>query len=236
VQNMDQETIAWLLTGFQNKSDKLKLTENEKLFIFSIGFVLRIFITSNEVDYPEEGGPYSGYYARHNIRYLVKIYNILGKRIAIGRVLKDIVAGKIEDFDYVQDVLQIFYREYLSENEKNHVKRLLNDLAKELLEFSRDFIDVRKNIDDLFDFFEIAYNITDKTFRYDKKTIFALLDTNKFDENEDFFDSLVDTLMNLNLTKISSSEIKTVFISNINNLLSANSKSFVKAMAKTLIE
>jgi len=233
---MDREKIAWLLTKFRNDVSKSNLTENEKLFIFSIGFGLINFISSNNVEYPKEGFPYSGYYSRNNIKYLVKIYNILGKRIAIGRLLKDIVAGKIEDFDYVQDVLQIFYREYLSEDEKNHVKHLLNDLAKELLGVSRDFIDVEKNIEDLFDFFEIAYNTTDKTFRYDKKTIFYLLDTNKFDKNEEFFDSLVKTLMNLNHTKISSSEIKTVFIKDINNLLSENSNSFVKAMAKTLVK
>jgi len=236
VRNMDQETIAWLLTLLQNESGKLKLTENEKLFIFSIGFTLKIFITSNEVYYPEEGSPYSGYYARQNIKYLVKIYNILGKRIAIGKILKDIADGKIRDFDYVQDVLQIFYKEYLTENEKTYINSLLKNLSKKLLEYSRDITDLERNIDYLFEFFKIMYHVTDKTFRYDEKVVFELLETNKYDKNEDFFDSLSEAIIQLKTRNIESYEIIVEFINNIIDLLSEMSEDFVKSMAKSLIK
>jgi len=219
-----------------------ELSQNEKIFLFSTGFSLHTFITSNRVNYDRYyGGEYKliDSYYHNNIDYLIKIYNTLGEKISISKILSDIFNKKIEEFDYVRDSIKMFYLDYLNENEKSHVIELLNEVPKKFLIDSRSIDSLTTNINNLSDFFEIMYYITDKRFRYNKKAVYDLLNTNKYIRQKIFFDTLRDIIIQRNNHHFyyrNDDEITLAFIDNIKTLLLIISENFNMSMAKSLLK
>jgi len=249
---MSEGTLIWALSRVLHKTDANALTKNEKLFLFSVGLVLHDFflfgnmilfkLDSEHAERPirlfDDKSKYIiDEYAKNNIKYLVEIYNILGEKIAIGKILNDIVEEKMENFDYTRDVLKIFYRDYLTEDEKKHIISLLNDASINLVGSIINIDDLRKNIDELRKFFELMYRITNEDFRYDRKIASALVTENRYSQPKAFFNTLIYIMKKTKDDgEFSSKEVKLAFIQNITNILSEQSEDFRQAMAKVLLK
>jgi len=239
----DEKSLIWALSKVLDKTSNIELSKNEKLFLFSLGFSSYHFFNGNTISFSidplsDESNAYTYLINSTNddIKYLIELYNILGEKIAIGNILKEITEKRIETFDYTKDVLKIFYREYLTEDEKIHIISLLNLVAKNLLSNSRTIDNIRKNIDELVKFFNLMYTITDGMFRYDEKIASALISINKYAQKKAFFNSLIDIINQLQSTKFKTPEMRLEFVQNINDILSKESEDFRQALAKTIIK
>jgi len=249
---IEEATLIWAISKVLHKQDIINtLTENEKLFLFSVGLVLHDFflfgnmllfkLDSEHAERPirlfdEESAYIINEYSKNNIKYLIEIYNILGEKIAIGKILNDIIEEKIKNFDYTRDVLKMFYSEYLTEDEKKHVVILLNDAGINLIGPNINIDDLRKNIDELRKFFELMHYITNGDFNYNEKIASALLASNKYSKPKVFFDSLLYIMKNTKNDEFSSPETRLAFIQNISNILSEQSEDFRQVMAKLLLK
>jgi len=239
----DERSLIWALSKVLSKTSDADLSKNEKLFLFSLGFTLYPFFNGNKISFsidplsPETNTAYIYLInsTNDNIKYLIEIYNILGEKIDIGNILKEIAEKKIETFDYTKDVLKMFYREYLTESEKAHVISLLNDVAKNLLSNSRTIDNIRQNIDELVKFFNLMYGMTDGMFRYDEKIASALININKYAQKKAFFNSLIDIINQLEPGNFKTSEMKIEFVRNINDIFK-ESEDFRQALAKMLLK
>jgi len=237
---MDEYELIDALLRIQYKLNDNEMPKNEKLFLSSIGFTLQDLINNNELYFPINDYYYSDNniikpYIKNNVKSLIEIYNILGDQISVGKLLDSIVEGKIKRFDYVKDPLKIFYRDYLTENEKMHSIDLLNELPKTFLRKSVYIEDLRTNINELYDFFKLMHYITDGMFRYNENVASDLVNTNTYILRKAFFNSLVSVLNDIKNYDERDRDIRFTFFDNIENLLSKVSEEFNTSVAKHLI-
>jgi len=238
---MEEYELINALLKIQYRINDKETSKNEKLFLSSIGFTLHDLINNNKlylsIDhyYYSDSDVIKPYFESH-IKSLIEIYNILEDKISVGKLLNNMVEGKIKNFDYVKDSLKIFYREYLTENEKTHAINLLNEIPKAFLIKSVHIKDLRINIKDLYDFFKLMYYITDGMFRYNENVAYNLVDTNNYILRKAFFNSLAHVLNDIKNYDERDRDIRLIFFDNIETLLSEASKEFNEAMAKKLIK
>ena len=236
---MDEYELIDALLRIQYKLNDNEMPKNEKLFLSSIGFSLHDLINNNElhfsIDYYSDNNIIKSY-MESNVKHLIEIYNILGEQISVGKLLDEIVEGKIKRFDYVKDPIKIFYRDYLTENEKIHSINLLNELPNTFLIKSVYIEDLRRNINELYNFFKLMYYITDGMFRYNENVAQNLVDTNNYILRKAFFNSLVYVLNDIKNYDERDRDIRLIFFDNIETLLSKASEEFNEAMAKKLIK
>ena len=238
---MNEFTLVNAFSQLQNDIKDSELSKNEKLFLLSAGFGFHSLISSNEISfykyrYNSENYKNINSYFDDNISNLIEIYRILGEKISITNILGDIVNKKIKEFNYIKDALKLFYCNYLSEDEKLQVIKILNDVPKRFLQNAMDIGGVDTNINSLMDFFELMYDITDKRFRYDEKVAYDILETNKYERNKVFFSTLKNVLINKRNHFGRADEITLAFIDNIENLLIKTSEDFNISMAKSLLK
>jgi len=238
---MNEFTLVSAFSQLQKYIKDAELSKNEKLFLLSAGFGFNSLISSNEISfykyrYNSENYKNINSYFDDNISNLIEIYRILGEKISIANILGDIVNKKIKEFNYIKDALKLFYRDYLSENEKSQVIKLLNEVPKRFLQNAMDIGGVATNINSLMDFFELMYYITDKSFRYNEKVAYDLLKTNEYERNKVFFNTLKNVLINERNHFGRKDETTLAFIDNIENLLIKTSEDFNASMAKALIK
>ena len=235
---MDETALIKAIISIQDKIDSEEVTKNERLFLLSVGFVMHDLAYANKVifslSYSARKDSNVSSYIKTNVQNLIEIYNILGDKIAFGKVLNDIVSEKLDVFNLVKDPLRIFYTEYLTENEKMHAVSLLNELPKNFLRRSNFIFDIRNNINDLLRFFQEMYYITDKEFKYNEKVASDLLNTNNYIIRKDFFNSLRNVLIDIRKGKGDEAEI--AFFENITDLLTKESEDFSASMAKILLK
>jgi len=237
---MEEYELINALLRIQYRINNNETSKNEKLLLSSIGFTLHDLINNNKLflidqDFYVDSDVIKPYFESH-IKSLIEIYNILEDKISVGNLLNKMIEGEIKSFDYVKDPLKIFYRDYLSENEKIHIINLLNELPKALLIKSAHIEDIRGNIHELYDFFKLMYYITDGMFRYNENVARDLVDTNNYILHKAFFNSLVHALNSIKNHDDGDSDIRFVFFDNIENLLSKVSEEFNESMAKKLIK
>ena len=235
---MDEYGLIDALLRIQYKLNDNEMPKNEKLFLSSIGFSLHDLINNNElyfsIDYYSDNNIIKPY-IKNNVNSLIEIYNILGDQISVGKLLDSIVEGKIKRFDYIKDPIKIFYINYLTENEKIHSIDLLNELPKAFLRKSACIEDLRTNIHELYDFFKLMYYITDGMFRYNENVARDLVDTNNYILHKAFFNSLIYALNSIKNNDDGDSDIRFVFLDNIENSLSKVSEEFNASLAKTFL-
>jgi len=238
---MEEYELINALLKIQYRINDNETSKNEKLFLSSIGFTLHDLINNNKLyisiyqDYYSDSDVIKPYFESH-IKSLVELYNILGEKIFVGNLLDNMIEGKLKTFDYVKDPLKIFYRDYLTENEKIHTINLLNELPKALLIKSLTIEDIRGNINELYDFFKLMYYITDGMFRYNENVAHDLIDTNTYTLRKAFFNSLVYVLNGIKNYDDGDRDIRLIFFDNIETFLSKASKEFNEAMAKILLK
>jgi len=237
---MNEFTLVSAFSELQKDIKDSELSKNEKLFLLSAGFGFHSLISSNEISfykyrYNSENYKNINSYFDNNISNLIEIYRILGEKISITNILGDIVNKKIKEFNYIKDVLKIFYRDYLLEDEKSHVIKILNEVPKRFLQNAMNIGGVNTNINSLMDFFKLAYHITDKNFRYNEKVAYDILETNKYERNKVFFNTLKNVLNERNHFG-RKDETTLAFIDNIENLLNKVSEDFNVSMAKSLLK
>lgn len=235
---MDENVLIKAFISNQDKIDSEEVTKNERLFLLSVGFIIHNFAYANRVifslSYSARKDSNVSSYLETNVQNLIEIYNILGDKIALGKVLNDIVSEKLDGFHLVKDPLRIFYAEYLTENEKMYAVSLLNELPKNFLRRSNFIFDIRNNINNLLRFFQEMYYITDKEFKYNRKVASDLLNTNNYRIRKDFFNSLRNVLIDIRKGKENEAEI--AFFENITDLLGEESEDFNASMAKFLLK
>jgi hypothetical protein len=208
------------------------LSENETLFLNSFVYVDYYiisfdtiskdtikFLSSDIIDTLETG-----------MRSIAKIYNMLGDEIAIGKIIDDIISGKIKDFNYVKDVLKMFYKKYLNESEKAHIIHLLNISVNGILIKSVSIGDVMQNISNLIYFFDISYYLTDGAFRYENILADYISKTNAYKIRKMFYNTLVKEILQM---KNGKDGVSLIALNDISNVLEANIKDFNRSMAKT---
>jgi len=234
---MEESSLIDALLRIQYKINDAETPKNEKLFLLSVGFSSHDLISNNNINFSTDYyTDIISSYIKNNVKYLIEIYNILGENIFIGKILTDIVDGKVENFDYVKDALKMFYRDHLTESEKSHSITLLNELPQTFLKKSMDIGDIRANIDELLDFFALMYHITNKMFRYNEKVAYDLLNTNNYTLHKAFFNSLRNILIHVKNYNDESSEIRLTFLDNMESVLSKVSEDFNASMAKSLLK
>ena len=235
---MDETALIKALISIQDKIDSEEVTKNERLFLLSVGFVMHDLAYANRVvfslSYSARKDNNVSSYLETNVQNLIEIYNILGDKIALGKLLNDIVSEKLDGFHLVKDPLRIFYTDYLTETEKMHAVSLLNELPKNFLRRSNFIFDIRNNINDLLRFFQGMYYITDKEFKYNEKVASDLLNTNNYIIRKDFFNSLRNVLIAIRKGKGNETEI--AFFENITDILTKESEDFNASMAKILLK
>jgi len=234
---MEESSLIDALLRIQYKINDAETPKNEKLFLLSVGFSSHDLISNNNINFSTDY--YTDIidaYIKNNVKYLIEIYNILGEKIFIGKILSDIVDGKFKNFDYVKDALKMFYSDYLTESEKSHSIALLNELPQTFLKKSMDIGDTRANIDELLDFFTLMHHITNKMFRYNEKVAYDLLNTNNYILHKAFFNSLRDALIQVKNYNYKSSEIRLTFFDNMESILGETSEDFNMSMAKSLLK
>jgi len=238
---MEEYELINALLKIQYRINDNETSKNEKLFLSSIGFTLHDLINNNElylsIDrfYYSDSDVIKPYFESH-IKSLIEIYNILGEKISIGNLLDNMIEGALKSFDYVKDPLKIFYRDYLTENEKIHTINLLNELPRALLIKSVTIEDIRGNINELYDFFKLMYYITDGMFRYNENVAQNLVETNVYTLRKAFFNSLVNVIDDFKNRDNKDHDVKFTFLDNIEDLLSKVSKDVNESMAKKLIK
>jgi len=111
----------------------------------------------------------------------------------------------------------------------------LNELPKAFLRKSACIEDLRTNIHELYDFFKLMYYITDGMFRYNENVARDLVDTNNYILHKAFFNSLIYALNSIKNNDDGDSDIRFVFLDNIENSLSKVSEEFNASLAKTFL-
>jgi len=237
---MNEFTLTDAFSQLQNDIKGAELSKNENLFLSSAGFSLHTFISGNKLNfydwYDQERYNTINSYFNNNAKYLIKIYNILGEKISIGKILSDISDRKIEEFDYVKDSIKMFYANYMTEGEKSRVIHFLNEVPKRFLQEARSIDYVSLNINSLIEFFELMYYITDKRFRYEEKVAYDLLETNKYHLHKAFFNTLRNILVQMKKRFSERDETTLLFVDNIESLLSKVSEDFNVSMAKSVFK
>jgi len=234
--NMNNPIFINAFSQMLNNAKDEELSKNEKLFLASVGLSKYYVIDNNKIDFSDLKDWHDSVnsYFTYNIKSLNEIYTILGDKISVNKILNDVIEGKIDKFDFIKDSLKIFFNEYLTESEQSHLIALLNEVPKGFLHNSYNLDDLFSNMDNLLDFFHIMYYITDKKFKYNKKVVYGLLNTNKYTRHKAFFNTLTKKLTYEK--KFRTNEVELAFCENIEKLLSNISDDFNESMAKSLIE
>jgi len=223
------------LVGFKNEINDNTLTKNEKTFIFSLGFNFHTVLNNNKINVFEEyyvlnfGKKYDSLitsYVEDNVNYLIEIYDALEEKIFIEKILNDMIDGKNKRFNYVKEPLKMFYKEFLTEEEKLHIITLVNELPKNFLQDVLSFNVIRLNIRELFDLFDLMYFITDGRFRYNENVANDLLSRNKYNIRKVFFKHLRDELITY--------QKDATFFNNMKELLIKASEDFNAYMTEIL--
>jgi hypothetical protein len=175
------------------------------------------FLSSDKIDTLKTG-----------MRSIAKIYNILGNEIAIGKILDDILSGNIKDFNYVRDVLKLFYKNYLTETEKTHIIHLLNISVNGILIKSVSIGDVSENLSNLLYFFNASYYLTDGMFRYENIIADYISNTNDYNSDKMFYNSLVKEILKM---KNRRDGVSLIALNNISDVLASKLKDFNRSMA-----
>ena len=223
------------LVDFKNEINDNMLTENEKTFLFSLGFNFHPVLNDNKINVFEKyydlnfGNAYNSIitsYVEDNVNYLIKIYDALEEKIFIEKILNDMIDGKNKRFNYVKEPLKMFYKEFLTEGEKSHIITLVNELPKNFLQDVLSFNAIHLNIRELFDLFDLMYFITDGRFRYNENVANDLLSRNKYNIHKVFFKHLRDELIKY--------QDDVAFFNNMKDLLIKASKDFNVYMTESL--
>jgi len=226
--------IIKALVEFKKETNDKELTENEKTFLFSLGFEYQPVLNDNKINVFENyidinfSNKYTNLrisYAEDNVYYLIRIYDLLEDRIFIGKILRDLIDEKNKTFDYLREPLKIFYKEFLTDEEKTHAVKLANELPKYFLQDVLSFKDIQSNIEEMFSFFELMYYTTDGKFRYNDKAVDYLIAKNKYNIHKTFFKHLRDVLLTY--------QKSAVFFNNMKDLLIKASPYFKEYMKNT---
>jgi len=214
-----------LIDGYLEIEDNIKnseLPENEKLFLLSV-----IIFNSYSLIPPYIKCSFSSLFNRYSL-YKNYTFNYLSTN-CISQYEKSV--GK---FDFFKDCAKQHY-DRLSESEKLNSIRLLNEVPKIFLQDAKRSIEVHRNIYNLITFFKEINYATNGTFKYDKSVFYWLLETNKYNKREVFFNALASSILWCK-KYFDVKDIEFTAVVNIENTLSVLSTDFNIAMAKSLFK
>jgi len=214
-----------LIDGYLQIEDNIKnseLPENEKLFLLSV-----IIFNSYSLIPPYIKRSFSSLFNRYSL-YKNYTFNYLSTT-CISQDEKSV--GK---FDFFKNCAKQHYN-LLSESEKLHSIRLLNEVPKIFLQDAKCSGEVHRNIYNLISFFKEINYATNGAFKYDKSVFYWLLEKNKYNKRVAFFNALASSVLWFKkYFEVTDIEFTTVV--NIENTLSVLSTDFNVAMAKSLLK
>jgi hypothetical protein len=209
------------------------LSENEKIFLNSLIYVDSYIIFSNSINKDSikinrYKNPYETNVIEDGMKSISKIYNMLEDEIKIGKIIDNIISGKINNFDYFNDVLRIFYINYLNKSEKENIIHLLNVSVKGILIKSISISDIEQNLSKLARFFNTFYYLTNGDFKYENILASYIANTNSYEKPKMFYNILVKELIEIK----NSNHALSSALNDISNILASNLKDFNRSMAK----